>query len=146
MLQPNMLTNQHVTDQHVTNQHVTNQHVTNLPASVAARLALLNMSLARLAPLVALDLEINHIEKRLVLIILVLVCTRTNKHTKIHVRIHSTVKVIRACMFIMWSVLEVTQRVPPTCITCIIKTYLALRCLILARSRLVKKWYCKCSW
>ena len=40
----------------------------------------------------------------------------SNKNKKIRVRIHSTVKVIRACMFIMWSVLEVAQRVPPTCI------------------------------
>ena len=38
-----------------------------------------------------------------------------NKNRRIHVRIHSTVNVIRACMFIMLSVLEVTQRVPPTC-------------------------------
>ena len=30
---------------------------------------------------------------------------------------HSTTKVIRACIFILWSVLEVTQRVRPTCIT-----------------------------
>ena len=37
-----------------------------------------------------------------------------NQTIKIHVRITSTVKVIRASMFIMWSVLEVTQRVPPT--------------------------------
>ena len=37
------------------------------------------------------------------------------KHTKRQVRITSTVNVIRACMFIMWSVLEGTQRVPPTC-------------------------------
>jgi hypothetical protein len=39
----------------------------------------------------------------------------SNTHIKIHVRIHSTVNVIRACLFIMWSVLDVTQRVPPTC-------------------------------
>ena len=45
-------------------------------------------------------------------------CIHTyNKHIKIHVRINSTVKVTRACMFIMWSVLEGTQRVPPTCTT-----------------------------
>jgi len=58
-------------------------------------------------------LKINHIEKRLVLILLVLVLTHQN--TQIHVRITSTVNVIRACMSIMWSVLEGTQRVPPTC-------------------------------
>ena len=40
-----------------------------------------------------------------------------NKHIKIHPRINSTVQVIRACMFIMWSVREVTQRAPPTCTT-----------------------------
>ena len=39
----------------------------------------------------------------------------SNKKTKRQVRINSTVNVIRACIFIMLSVLEVTQRVPPTC-------------------------------
>ena len=46
----------------------------------------------------------------------------SNKHTKIHVRIHSTVNVLRACIFIMLSVLKVTQRVPPTCIIKISRT------------------------
>ena len=40
----------------------------------------------------------------------------SNKNITIHVRIHSTVNVIQACIFILLSVLEVTQRVPPTCI------------------------------
>ena len=40
----------------------------------------------------------------------------SNTQIKIHVRIHSTFKVIRACIFIVLSVLEVTQRVQPTCI------------------------------
>jgi hypothetical protein len=40
-----------------------------------------------------------------------------NKNKQRHVRIHSTVNVIRTCIFIMLSVLEVTDRVPPTCIT-----------------------------
>ena len=45
-------------------------------------------------------------------------CIQTShKNIKIHVRIHSTVNVIRACIFIMLSVLKITQRVPPTCIT-----------------------------
>ena len=39
----------------------------------------------------------------------------SNQNIKIHVRIHSTVNVIRARIFIMLSVREVTQRVPPTC-------------------------------
>ena len=44
-------------------------------------------------------------------------CIQTStKNKKIYPRIHSTVKVIRACIFIMLAVLEVTQRVPPTCI------------------------------
>jgi hypothetical protein len=48
---------------------------------------------------------------------LVLINTRpcidtSNQNKQIHVRIHSTVQVIRARMFILWSVLEVTQRVP----------------------------------
>jgi hypothetical protein len=43
-------------------------------------------------------------------------CIHTsNKNKKIYPRIHSTVKVIRACIFVVLSVLEVTQRVPPTC-------------------------------
>ena len=47
-----------------------------------------------------------------------------NKNLKIHVRINSTVKVIRARIFIMLSVLEGTQRVPPTCIIKTDFTYL----------------------
>ena len=39
---------------------------------------------------------------------------QTIKITKIHVRIHATVQVTRACLFRMWSVLEVAPRVPPT--------------------------------
>ena len=43
-------------------------------------------------------------------------CIQTyNKNIKIYPRINSTFKVIRACIFIMLSVREVTQRVPPTC-------------------------------
>jgi hypothetical protein len=43
-------------------------------------------------------------------------CIQTyNKKIKRYPRINSTVKVIRACIFIMLSVREVTQRVPPTC-------------------------------
>jgi hypothetical protein len=34
---------------------------------------------------------------------------------KIYPRVHSTVNVIRARIVLMWSVREVTQRVPPTC-------------------------------
>ena len=45
-------------------------------------------------------------------------CIQTwHTNNKIHARINSTLKVIRACIFILWSVLEVTQRVPPTCTT-----------------------------
>jgi hypothetical protein len=55
-------------------------------------------------------------KKGLVLIILVIVFPHQIKIQKRHGRIHSTVKVIRACLFIMLSVQEVTQRVPPTCI------------------------------
>ena len=45
-------------------------------------------------------------------------CIQTyNKNKKIHVRINSTVKVIRTCIFILLSVLEGTQLVPPTCTT-----------------------------
>ena len=40
-------------------------------------------------------------------------CLSNNKNTKIHVRIHSTFNVVRACLFRMLSVLEVAQRVPP---------------------------------
>jgi len=55
-------------------------------------------------------------------------CIQTyNKNKKIHVRITSTVKVIRACMFIMLSVLKVTQRVPPTCTIKTDFTYLLAR-------------------
>ena len=39
----------------------------------------------------------------------------SNKNKKIYPRINSTVKVIPACIFIMWSVLEGTQRVQWTC-------------------------------
>ena len=43
-------------------------------------------------------------------------CIHTsNKNKKIHVRIHSTSKVLRAGLFIVLAVLEVTQRAPPTC-------------------------------
>ena len=43
-------------------------------------------------------------------------CIQTsNKNFKIYPRINSTFKVIRTCIFIMLSVLEGTQRVPPTC-------------------------------
>ena len=45
-------------------------------------------------------------------------CIQTyNKNKKIHVRIHSTFKVIRTCIFILLAVLKVTQRVQPTCTT-----------------------------
>ena len=62
----------------------------------------------------------------------------SNKTIKIQVRIHSTFKVIRACMFIVWSVLEVTQRVPPTCVVNTDCTYRCRRpwCLSNARGRL----------
>ena len=61
-------------------------------------------------------LKINQIEKK-VSIDHTRHCIDTyNKNKQIHVRIHSTVNVIRARIFIMLSVLEVTQRVPPTCI------------------------------
>ena len=59
--------------------------------------------------------KINTIKKRLVLILLVLVFPHQIKIKTIHVRIDSTVKVIQACIFILWSVLEVTVPVPPTC-------------------------------
>ena len=43
-------------------------------------------------------------------------CIQTsNKNLKIYPRINSTVNVIRTCIFRMLSVLEGTQRVPPTC-------------------------------
>jgi hypothetical protein len=43
-------------------------------------------------------------------------CIHTyNKNLKIYPRINSTVNVIRTCIFRMLSVLEGTQRVPPTC-------------------------------
>ena len=43
-------------------------------------------------------------------------CIHTyNKNIQIYPRIHSTVNVIRTCLFILLSVLEVAQRVPPTC-------------------------------
>jgi hypothetical protein len=51
----------------------------------------------------------------------------SNKNKKIRVRINSTVNVIRACIFIMLSVLEVTQRVPPTCT---IKTDFTYGCIV----------------
>jgi uncharacterized protein YybS (DUF2232 family) len=53
----------------------------------------------------------------LVLILLVIVFKHTTTNIKRQHRITSTVKVIRASIFIMLSVLEVIQRVPPTCIT-----------------------------
>ena len=59
-------------------------------------------------------LKINHIET-MVSIDQTRHCIQT--YIKIHVRINSTVKVIRASIFTIWSVLEVTQRVDlqPTC-------------------------------
>ena len=63
----------------------------------------------RPATLARLSLNINNIEKT--------VSIDHTKHKKIPVRINSTFNVIRACMFILLSVLEVTQRVPPTCTT-----------------------------
>ena len=43
-------------------------------------------------------------------------CIHTyNKNIQIYPRIHSTVNVIRTCLCILLSVLEVAQRVPPTC-------------------------------
>ena len=61
----------------------------------------------RPATLARLSLNINNIEKT--------VSIDHTKHKKIPVRINSTFNVIRACMFILLSVLEGTQRVPPTC-------------------------------
>ena len=60
-------------------------------------------------------MNINHIEKRSVLVLLVLAFTHcihtSNKHKhKTCARIHSTFTMIRACLFIMLSVLEITQR------------------------------------
>ena len=49
-----------------------------------------------------------------------------NKKIKIQVRIHATVNVLRACMFITWSVLEGTQRVPPPCTTKTSRTQVSL--------------------
>ena len=55
-----------------------------------------------------LDLKISQIEKN-VSLDPTRPCIQTyNQNIKIHVRINSTVKVIRACIFIMLSVLEVT--------------------------------------
>ena len=67
-------------------------------------------------------------KKGLVLIILVLVLTHQIKNIKIHPRINSTFKVIQACLFILLSVLEVTQRVRPTCT---IKTDFTYKCRLL---------------
>jgi hypothetical protein len=61
-------------------------------------------------------LKINNIEKNVSLDHTRPCIYTSNKNKKIHPRIHSTVQVIRARIFRMWSVLEVTQRVPPTCI------------------------------
>jgi hypothetical protein len=62
-------------------------------------------------------------KKTLVLIILVLVFPHQIKVQKyVFVYVHSTVNVIRACIFIMLAVLKVTQRVPPTCIIKISRT------------------------
>ena len=62
-------------------------------------------------------LNINQIEKKNVSLDHPRPCISTsNNNTKIHVRIHSTCQVVQAWIFIEWSVREVTQRVPPTCI------------------------------
>ena len=63
-----------------------------------------------------------------------------NKNIKIHVRINSTVNVIRARLFIMWSVLEVTQRVPPTCTTTTSRTARASRTETTFAARGVPAW------
>ena len=60
-------------------------------------------------------LKISTIEERLALILLVIAFNHQLNIKKIQVRINATVQVIRACLFIVWSVLEGTQRVPPTC-------------------------------
>ena len=75
--------------------------------------------------LVAVYLKISKIEKNVSLDHTRNCISTSNKHKKIHVRINSTVKVIRACIFIMWSVLEGTQRVPPTCTRLHVPTLLA---------------------
>jgi len=60
---------------------------------------------------VLVDLKISQIEKNVSSDHTRPCISTSNKNIKIHVRIYSTVKVIRACIFIMLSVLEVTQRV-----------------------------------
>jgi hypothetical protein len=60
--------------------------------------------------------KISHIEKNVSLDPTRLCLPTYNKHLKIYPRINSTFKVIRACICIMFPVLAVTQRVPPTCI------------------------------
>ena len=60
---------------------------------------------------VLVDLKISKIEKNVSSDHTRPCISTSNKNIKIHVRIYSTVKVIRACIFIMLSVLEVTQRV-----------------------------------
>ena len=88
----------------------------------------------RPATLARLSLNINNIEKT--------VSIDHTKHKKIPVRINSTFNVIRACMFILLSVREVTQRVPPTCTTktsrtCVATTPDATDQTLLACSRAV---------
>ena len=69
-----------------------------------------------------IDLKISKIEKN-VSIDHTRHCIQTsNKNLKIYPRINSTFKVIRKCIFLMLSVLEVAQRVPPTCIIKISRT------------------------
>jgi hypothetical protein len=53
-------------------------------------------------------------------------CISTSKiNMKNIARINSTVKVIQACIFIGWPVLEGTQRAPPTCIITYLVKFLA---------------------
>ena len=60
-------------------------------------------------------LNINHIEKKVSIDHARPLCISTsNKHKTIHVRLQSTVHVIRACLCIVLSVREVARRVPPT--------------------------------
>ena len=44
-------------------------------------------------------------------------CRQPSKKKYKNTRIHSTFKVIQACLFVLLSVLKVPQRVPPTCTT-----------------------------
>ena len=60
-------------------------------------------------------LKINNIEKSVSLDHTRRCIHTYNKNIQIHPRIHSTVNVIRTCLFILLSVLKVAQRVPPTC-------------------------------